>query len=441
MKGQSPDFAALCDKYPELAACAKRRRTDGDDKGTSTTPTFDWTDERTLRTLTEVLLRDEFDVHMVLPADRLTPPVPNRANYIHWLHTALLAGDDASPHHVLDVGVGASCIYPLIGAATHGSWTFHGTDVDARSLQHAEDNVARNPRLRERIQLSLVAPCEALQRAVTQALVLRPPCPTGAGPITTALASFCDGDARRGGRGPIRRALEAAGRVADVKACETAYYDDPSPCVTQPAALQDDALYSVVMTNPPFYDVGEAVAPSPLTVCTGAVHEAATPGGEVAFVAAMLADSLVLRRRVRWYTAMLGKVLFLRFLSWCHLFIHTPCLLPSGCAGKLSAGADEAAAAGRGRRGGHDGVPRRRRSRGRRGDGRRRRGGGDAGARPHAPVGPGMVVPPHAAAAVTAVDRHLRNHRTSPPCDRAAAAPCPRCIGNSAALGARAPRG
>jgi len=124
-----------------------------------------------------------------------------------------------------------------------------------------------------------------------------------------------------GGRGPIRRALEAAGRIADVEACEAAYYDDPSPCVTQPAP-QDDVLYSVVMTNPPFYDVGEAVAPSPLTVCTGAAHEVATPGGEVAFVAAMLADTLVLRRRVRWYTAMLGKVLcllwYLRFQSWCH---------------------------------------------------------------------------------------------------------------------------
>lgn len=299
-----PDFAALCFKYPELAACAKRRRV-------GVGASFDWTDDHTLRTLTEVLLRDTFGVHVVLPADRLSPPVPNRSHYIDWLRGLL--SEDGEEHRMLDVGVGASCIYPLIGASKHGSWTFHGTDVEAESLRHAEENVARNPHLATRIELSLVTPCYALQRAVTDALLVRR---VGADadlndgdphrPITAALTGFVGGELRAAGRGPVRLALVAAGadRLAAVEACEAAYYQ---PGDTLPP-VDDKLLYAAVMTNPPFYDVNEAVQPSHRTACTGAAHEMSTPGGEVAFVGALLADSLVLRRRVRWYTAMLGKV-------------------------------------------------------------------------------------------------------------------------------------
>ena len=38
-----------------------------------------------MRALTQVLLKDRFDLDWTLPPDHLVPPVPNRANYIHWL--------------------------------------------------------------------------------------------------------------------------------------------------------------------------------------------------------------------------------------------------------------------------------------------------------------------------------------------------------------------
>lgn len=67
------------------------------------------------------------------------------------------------------------------------------------------------------------------------------------------------------------------------------------------------------MTNPPFYKSAEEMAEKaaekclpPLTACTGAPVEMVTEGGEVAFVGRILDQSLELRGRIQWYTAMFG---------------------------------------------------------------------------------------------------------------------------------------
>lgn len=75
----------------------------------------------------------------------------------------------------------------------------------------------------------------------------------------------------------------------------------------------DPARVDFCMTNPPFYEseadmVARAAIKSrpPSTACTGHSVEMVTPGGEVAFVDRILTESLTLRTRVTWYTAMLG---------------------------------------------------------------------------------------------------------------------------------------
>ena len=128
MLQQRPDFALLCEKYPELNACAiKRRRSEG--AGSSSVPVFDFRDEHVLRTLTTVLFKDEFNLEVVLPPNRLTPPLPNRVNYLRWLSVLLNAPVGTSSNetstHILDIGVGASCVYPLLGHRMYG-WKFTG---------------------------------------------------------------------------------------------------------------------------------------------------------------------------------------------------------------------------------------------------------------------------------------------------------------------------
>jgi 23S rRNA (adenine1618-N6)-methyltransferase len=68
------------------------------------------------------------------------------------------------------------------------------------------------------------------------------------------------------------------------------------------------------MCNPPFYESKAEMLTSsatkqrpPFTACTGSETEMVAPGGEVAFVARMIEESIVLQDRVQWYTSMLGK--------------------------------------------------------------------------------------------------------------------------------------
>ena len=62
---------------------------------------------------------------------------------------------------VLDIGVGCSCIYPLLGHRKYG-WRFLGTDIDSVSVDLAVRNVVAN-HLEEFIEVRQVADSLALQ--------------------------------------------------------------------------------------------------------------------------------------------------------------------------------------------------------------------------------------------------------------------------------------
>ena len=102
-----------------------------------------------MRELNRALLAADYGIaHWDIPEGYLCPPVPGRVDYLHGL--ADLLGADAGgtiPRgpavRVLDVGVGANCIYPLLGQAEYG-WSFVGSDIDAGALRSADANVQAN---------------------------------------------------------------------------------------------------------------------------------------------------------------------------------------------------------------------------------------------------------------------------------------------------------
>lgn len=78
-----------------------------------------------------------------LPNSNLCPPIPGRVDYIHHLSDVLKASGIIENVSVLDIGTGASCIYPLLGHASY-HWDFVGTDIDKNSLHFAQENIDKN---------------------------------------------------------------------------------------------------------------------------------------------------------------------------------------------------------------------------------------------------------------------------------------------------------
>jgi 23S rRNA (adenine1618-N6)-methyltransferase len=70
----------------------------------------------------------------------LCPPIPGRLDYIHYL-ADLISTD--STIKILDIGTGATCIYPILGVAEY-DWNFVASDIDLDSLDTAQDIIEDN---------------------------------------------------------------------------------------------------------------------------------------------------------------------------------------------------------------------------------------------------------------------------------------------------------
>lgn len=126
------DFARLMTAHPALADFVQTNA--HGDAG------IDYADPRAVKALNAALLADAYGLRgWDIPAGHLCPPIPGRSDYIHHL-ADLLELRRGPAVRVLDIGTGASAIYPLIGACEYG-WSFVGADIDANSLRWAQKNV------------------------------------------------------------------------------------------------------------------------------------------------------------------------------------------------------------------------------------------------------------------------------------------------------------
>ena len=127
-------FDQLIASCPELGPFV-RPNAYGDDS-------IDYADPGAVKTLNKALLKHTHGIaHWDLPVGFLCPPVPGRVDYVHHLADLLaeFSGGDipqGARVRVLDIGVGANTIYPLVGHSTFG-WQFLGSDIDAKALAAA----------------------------------------------------------------------------------------------------------------------------------------------------------------------------------------------------------------------------------------------------------------------------------------------------------------
>lgn len=135
------DFPSLIEAHPDLA-----RFTLVNPYGN---PSIDFANPEAVRVFNRALLKAQYGIqHWDIPADYLCPPIPGRADYVHVL-ADLLAEDNGgdiprgAQVRALDVGVGANCIYPLLGNADY-RWRFIGSDIDPVALAAAATIVQAN---------------------------------------------------------------------------------------------------------------------------------------------------------------------------------------------------------------------------------------------------------------------------------------------------------
>ncbi|CDT88840.1 hypothetical protein VCR3J2_320275 [Vibrio coralliirubri] len=133
--------------------------------------TINFSDPLAVKLLNKALLAHHYGVkHWDIPAGYLCPPIPGRADYIHRVADILNSDGQGEPYNhasvkALDIGVGANCIYPIIGA-TEYKWRCTGTDVDPVSIKTANFIAESNPNLKGKIRARLQADSESIFKGV-----------------------------------------------------------------------------------------------------------------------------------------------------------------------------------------------------------------------------------------------------------------------------------
>jgi 23S rRNA (adenine1618-N6)-methyltransferase len=147
------DFKKLIIANPDLAAFVRLNEYSDE--------SIDFFNPEAVKQLNKALLEYFYDLeYWDIPENYLCPPIPGRADYIH--HAAdLLAGENhdlsiptGSKIRCLDIGVGANCVYPVIGKQSYG-WSFVGADIDPLAVASAQKITEMNPALRGEITCRL----------------------------------------------------------------------------------------------------------------------------------------------------------------------------------------------------------------------------------------------------------------------------------------------
>lgn len=220
--------------------------------------TIDFSKPAAVKALNRALLHHFYGVtDWDIPPQYLCPPIPGRADYLHHL-ADLLASSNAGviPRgpglRGLDIGVGANCIYPLIGHREYG-WRFLGSDIDRIALASATNMLQANAGLSEAIELR-----------------------------------------RQMSRGTIFSNLLKAGERFDFSMCNPPFHASP-----------EEAAQG---SRQKWRNLGKG-APKEVPVLNfgGQGHELWCPGGELEFIRTMVEESALLPVSCFWFSTLVSK--------------------------------------------------------------------------------------------------------------------------------------
>lgn len=146
------DLGALTTSNPELKNYIKPNKIG--------VASIDFSNPLAVKLLNKAILNHYYGIkNWEFPDENLCPPIPGRADYMH--HMADLLGESnfgtipsGDKITCLDVGLGASCIYPIIGVTEYG-WKFIGSDIDPKSIASAQHIINSNASIKDRIECRL----------------------------------------------------------------------------------------------------------------------------------------------------------------------------------------------------------------------------------------------------------------------------------------------
>ena len=221
------------------------------------TESINFSDPDAVKTLNRALLKQFYGVsYWDIPAGYLCPPIPGRADYIHYMADLLGETNNGTiptgeKVKVLDIGTGANCVYPIIGNSAYG-WQFVGTDIDPTAIQSANKIIAENPKLKDNIVTRLQTnKADVFKRVIKQ------------------------------------------GEVFDLSVCNPPFH----------ASLQEAQLG----TNRKWDNLNSTKAPKAVLNFGGKNNELWCPGGEAMFIRHMIEQSALFTKSVLWFSTLVSK--------------------------------------------------------------------------------------------------------------------------------------
>ncbi len=119
--------------------------------------TINFSIPKAVKLLNKALLKQFYGIqNWDIPDENLCPPIPGRADYVHYIADLLSENRDEIPQGSsikgLDIGTGANLVYPLLAHTSYG-WKMWGTDISRKSLQNAQNILEGNPEFSSKIHL------------------------------------------------------------------------------------------------------------------------------------------------------------------------------------------------------------------------------------------------------------------------------------------------
>ena len=243
------DFDQLITVYPELKAFVALNKFGS--------VSIDFANPEAVKALNVALLKQFYGIdYWDIPKTNLCPPIPGRADYIHYIADVLTE----SNHHkiptgknvrVLDIGVGANCIYPIIGHQEYG-WTFVGTELDKPAKATAEKIISNNPDLQDTVSIRLQENKRNIFKNIIQ-----------------------------------------PGETFDITICNPPFH------TSREAATQG--------SQRKLKNLGKAAEGKPVLNFSGQNNELWCEGGELAFITNMIYESVHFKSQCLWFSTLVSK--------------------------------------------------------------------------------------------------------------------------------------